>query len=142
MVGTFVERIGHLAREIGFGDLRGRVEFDQIYAAYQHNDLSLKHPHGGQGNYLGGTLLENSGRYMRMLADMAVTPDGSQLEDAMVAVVEDLSARSESRAPIQFGNLRNSGHPSVTDRGSVVYDRPPRSPRLSEAEIRAERGRL
>lgn len=39
-------------------------------------------------------------------------------------------------APVEFGDLRESGHPTVTDEGHTTYDRPPLVPRLSEAELR------
>lgn len=48
-------------------------------------------------------------------------------------------------APVEFGHLRASGHPAVFSPSSTVmgdgvprYDRPPASPRLSEAQLRAE----
>ncbi len=136
----FERRLGILSRAVGFGHLRGEVEVDQIYAHWIHENRQFKHPRGGQANYLGGPLFEKNARYMRVLADAAITRSGSDLEDAMVWVVEDLSGEVRERAPKQFGNLAESVHPSVTSHGNVIYDRAPVQKRLTEAEIRAERG--
>ena len=43
-----------------------------------------------------------------------------------------------SHAPVEFGDLRDSGHPSVTEDGRTVYDREPRQGRLSPEELKAK----
>lgn len=75
---------------------------------------------------------------MQDLADNALRGSGQGLTEAAVNVAEDLSATAADRTPVEFGDLRNSGHPTVTDDGAIVYDRPPAVPRLSEAELRAK----
>lgn len=55
----------------------------------------------------------------------------------MVDNVEDLAGQVATTAPVDLGNLRDSAHPTVTDQGGLVYDRPPAQHRLSEAELRA-----
>lgn len=49
-----------------------------------------------------------------------------------------LSDQVEITAPMFWGNLRESGHPSVDDNGAIVRDQPPKQHRLTEAELRAE----
>ena len=67
-----------------------------------------------------------------------VLEDGGK--HGMVAAMEDLADTVAVVAPVEFGNLRASGSPSVVDDGTVVYDRAPLQHRLSEEELRAERG--
>jgi hypothetical protein len=131
--------VGKLLRDVGTGDLSGHVEFDQIYAHWQHEGWRFKHPRGGQAGYLRDALLENYRRYLQRAASMAVNSDGSHIRTAMVLNMESLSNAAEEKAPHQFGNLEKSGHPSVTDKGEIIYDRPPKQHRLTEREIRAER---
>jgi hypothetical protein len=42
-----------------------------------------------------------------------------------------------THAPVLYSNLRASGHPIVTDDGTVIYGRPPRQHRLTEEELKA-----
>lgn len=110
----------------------------------QHEDLTLRHPRGGQAKFLEAPLVENADRYMQHLADKLLEPDG--LKDAMVDNVEDLSTQVSRLAPVDFNNLRRSAHPTVTDGEVVVYDRPPEQRRLTQQELddlrrgRRERG--
>lgn len=41
-------------------------------------------------------------------------------------------------APIELGDLRASGHPTVESDGHVIYDRPPRQHRLTEDELKVK----
>lgn len=135
--GTFGERIQELIEQVGHGHLKGTVEVDQVYAHYQHENPQFEHPRGGKAFYLRDPLFANADRYMVKLAEKAITRTGSELKDGMVENMEDLSGRVRDEAPIEFGNLKESGHPKVKSDGVTVYDRPPVSPRLTEAEIRA-----
>lgn len=139
MAGSFVERISELIDAVGDGPIQGKVEYDQIYAHYQHEGLDFKHPQGGEAEYLRRPALGNVNSYMHRLAEEAVTEQGSRLTEGMIEVTEDLAQESERRAPFEFGALRGSSHPSVESNGEVVYDRPPENPRLSEAELKARR---
>jgi hypothetical protein len=132
--GTFDERIGALAEQIGFGSVIGSVEVDQVYAHYQHENVALRHPRGGGPFYLTAPLMERWELYMQNMADALL--DG-RLREAMAENMEDLSREVSERAPIEFGFLRGSGHPTVRDDGVVTYDRPPLYHRLTEAEIYA-----
>lgn len=62
---------------------------------------------------------------------------GHDLNQAMADNMENLSGEVERLAPIEFGPLHWSGHPTVTSQGETVYDRAPIAARLTEAELRA-----
>jgi hypothetical protein len=131
MAGDFTERIDMLAAHVGSGTLTSKVEFDQPYAHKQHEDLTFKHTHGGGSKYLERALFDGLPNYMAAIA-------GSVLIDpktAMVAVAEGIAERASNNAPHRSGGLSGSDHPSVTDNGDLVYDRPPATPRRSEETI-------
>lgn len=132
----FFDRIDELADRVGHGTVHGEVEVNQVYAKYQELRDDLQHPRGGQAHYLGGPFLENVEDNMRHLAKTLLEPGGPV--DGMVEVVEATSRSVFEHSPVEWGDLRDSGHPSVTDDGHTVYDRPPRVPRLSEYELRAK----
>ena len=133
--GSFFDGIEQLRAQVGHGLLEGAVEVDQLYAQYQHEGLDFNHPRGGQALYLGGPLTASQNSYMQKIADTLLDDVDAGMKD----VVEDLSAQVGRLAPIDLNNLRRSAHPTVTDDGDVVYDRPPDQPRLSEDELRALR---
>ena len=58
----------------------------------------------------------------------------------MIRSVENLAEEGgvATHAPIEFADLRASGHPSVTSDGEQVYDRPPRVHRLTPEELKAK----
>lgn len=56
----------------------------------------------------------------------------------MADSMEDLSGQVFDHAPVEFFDLRASGHPQVRRAGAVVYDRPPMQARLTEAQLRAK----
>lgn len=82
--------------------------------------------------------MANADHAMRLLAEGLLKPDG--LLTAARQIAEDGATMVDVHAPVEFDNLRKSGHPTVTDDGATVYDRPPIVGRLSEEELRAERG--
>ena len=133
MAGDFEDRIAELAERVGRGALTGSVEVNQIYAHYQHNSLDLRHPRGGQPLFLEQPLYDKAREYVQHLADGVLE---GELTAAMADNMEDLSGQVAEKAPIEFGNLRQSGHPTVTDEGRTVYDRPPVQRRLTEDELR------
>ena len=137
MSGTFDERITALMEQVGTGDLTGSVEVNQRYSHWQHEGINFDHPRGGQALFLSTPLMERYPAYLEAIAK-TVLEDGGK--DAMAASMENLSEAVAALAPVEFANLRASGHPTVTDNGAVVYDRAPLQHRLTEAELRAERG--
>lgn len=52
--------------------------------------------------------------------------------------VEHLSDQVEVTAPVEWNDLRKSGHPKVTLGERVTYDRPPKAARLTDAELKAK----
>ena len=133
--GTFSERIDELRKMVGSGKIIAQVTVDQRYAQYQHEHLELHHPRGGTALYLQQPLMENFHSYLEDYAK-TVLDDGGQ--SAMKRSAEHLSDQVEVRAPVEFNDLRRSGHAQVTQDGRTVYDRPPKQARLTEAELKAK----
>jgi hypothetical protein len=135
MPGTFAGRMEALIDMIGRGEIVGKVEFDQVYAHRQHEELAWKHPRGGQAQYLTEPLYELMPGMMERMADHALQPGGMWL--GMVANMELLAQEASRRAPVEVGTLRGSDHPTVTENGVTTYDRPPVVPRLDDATLDA-----
>ena len=136
MTGTFSERIAELRHLVGDGQrLTGSVVVDQVYSHRQHEDLSYRHPRGGSAKFLEKPLMDGYRDYLEDYA-RTVLADGGQ--PAMKRSVEHLSDAVELTAPVEFTDLRRSGHPSVTLGGRTVYDRPPKQRRLTAEELRAK----
>jgi hypothetical protein len=106
-----------------------------MYAHYQHERLDLHHPHGGQAKFLQQPLYDH---YRDYLGDYAKTVLDDGGVPAMKRTAEHLSDQVEAHAPVEFEDLRRSGHPSVTQAGRTIYDRAPKQHRLSEEELKAK----
>lgn len=132
----FSERMHALAEAVGDGDLVMTCVVDQRYAEVQERHREFHHPRGGKAGYLGDHVLASQGAYCQKLADHAVTEEGSGLHGAAEDVAKDMAAGVKRFAPVEFNDLRKSGHPSVTDSGHVVFDQPPEVPRLSDEQLR------
>jgi hypothetical protein len=134
--GTFGERIDALRTMTGRGQrLVGTVVCDQVYAHRQHEELSYHHPRGGSAKYLERPLMSG---YRDYLSDYAKTVlhDGGQ--PAMKRSMEHLSDQVELTAPVEWNDLRKSGHPSVEQGGRTIYDRAPKAARLTAEELKAK----
>jgi hypothetical protein len=119
MAGDFGARMDELIESVGDGELTASVVVDQVYAKYQHERMDLRHPQGGQAKYL--SVLHGS------------------LQNAMEFVAEDLAAKQVfDKAPREFQDLRQSGHPRVLNGEMIVYDRPPIVHRLTAEELKAK----
>lgn len=114
----------------------GKVEVDQVYAHYQHEHPEFHHPDGGQAFYLRDPLFAKAEDYLQHLAESAISSHGVNVRQGMIDNMEDLSLEVYHRAPWEFGDLRASGHPTVTEDGVVVYDRAPLCPRLNEEDLK------
>src|SRR6266568_3836761 len=136
MSGTFTGRMDLLREQTGRGELlRGSVTVDQVYAHAQHEHLEYHHPRGGSARYLSIPLFERYRRYLRTIAD-GVLDDGGKR--GMADAMEDLSDSLMVHAPVEFWDLRRSGHPVVELGGRTIYDRSPVVHRLTDAELRAK----
>lgn len=136
MAGDFASRLEELIESVGEGKLTGSVVVDQVYAKYQHERMDLKHPNGGQAKYLSGPLLEQMRGYVGRLAQNVLR---GSLDGAMAANMEDLSKQVFEKAPREFWDLRESGHPRVlNNEGMPVYDRAPVVHRLSKGELKVK----
>lgn len=132
---SFDAAMARLSRDVGVGTVRGSVEVDQVYARYQHEGLDFRHPRGGQAKYLEQPFYANAPVYLQDIAARVLHGD---LTQAMADCMEDLSGEVFDHAPIEFLDLRASGHPVVTQGGAVVYDRPPMQARLTEQQLKAK----
>lgn len=132
---TFVAALKELGERVGEGHLIGRVEVDQVYAQFQHEGLDLNHPRGGQAKYLEQPLFAGHRTYLERVA--ANVLDGDVVA-AMASSMESLSAEVFKLAPVEFYDLRASGHPYVVRTGAIEYDRPPTQPRLTSAQLAAK----
>jgi len=136
MTGTFSERIAGLRHLVGDGQrLQGVVAVDQRYSLAQHEHLDWHHPRGGGPKFLERPLMDHYHDYLSDYAKTVLT-DGGQ--PAMKRSMEHLSDQIEITAPVEFTDLRRSGHPSVTQGGRTVYDRPPKQHRLTAEELRVK----
>lgn len=134
----FEERIQELIDQTP-SNVHGTVVVDQAYAQIQHEAMDFKHPHGGRAKYLGGPLIEKHQHYLQELANGLL--DG-HLPGVMIRNMEDLSTKGVyENAPVEFADLKASGHPIVEADGGKIYDRPPMVHRLSEQELR-DKGHL
>lgn len=137
MISTFAERIEELRTRVGSdeGHLEGSVSVNQVYAHYQHEHMEFHHPRGGMAKYLEIPLLENASRYVFEIA-RGWLDDGGR--EAMKRSMEDLAEDGgvATHAPVEFDDLRRSGHPMVKVGERTIYDREPRQHRLTESELR------
>lgn len=131
---VFRDRIAELRQRTSLGStLRGQVVVDQVYAHYQHEHPWFRHPRGGHAFYLSTPLFNGHRAYLGAVARTWLDDGGQR---AMRDAMEHLSDQVEITAPLEFADLRRSGHPSVQAGRRTVYDRPPKQRRLSEDELR------
>lgn len=131
---TFSARIAELRRITGAPErLRGQVTVDQVYAHYQHERLDLRHPRGGHALYLQAPLFDHFSQYLDRYAREVLDDGGHR---AMARAMEHLSDQVEREAPVEFADLRRSGHPEVHSGIRTVYDRQPKQHRLTREELR------
>jgi hypothetical protein len=147
MASTFFARTEALKERVGTGLMSFTVSADQVYAYNieaggwenflgKYGPRSLEPRHGGELHALELSLKALADHLWEDCADRLLLPDG--LFEAFVSGAEELCAAYSLNAPVEWGNLRLSGHPVVEDNGATVYDRPPISPRLSRAELDAQ----
>jgi hypothetical protein len=137
MTALFHDRLEELRTQTGCdqGKLEGQVEVDQVYAHYQHERLDLHHPRGGQARYLIEPLYAGTRRWVSEIAADFLDDGGHR---AMRNWMEDLAEDGgvATHAPVEFDDLRRSGHPTVRLGARIIYDRAPRQHRLTAGELR------
>lgn len=133
--GEFIKGCNRLLKIVGDKELEGKLVVDQIYAKFQHESLDLHHSSGG-AKFLTKALLSEYRSVFRGLARDAYRPLG--LNSAMAAGMERVNKAMSKNAPRLYQDLRNSGAPSVKDRGRFVYKRPPVVKRLSKSQLKAK----
>lgn len=131
--GEFIRRTNELIKKYR-GTLQGKVVVDQVYAQNQHENLSFKHPGGGP-KFLTKALFQDAPKTMQGLANNF--PVGDQ-PAAMAQGMERVVKGVYQNAPREFQDLRNSGAPSVKERGRFTYQRPPIVKRLTKAQLKAK----
>lgn len=147
MPGTFDQRMAELEAMTPKESVRATVEVDQVYAHYQHEGISydhnpttpsgtLQYRNGGGAKYLERPWLEAAEHDMKRWADGLLREHG--LFDASTGIADEGVRMVDENAPVEFGDLRESGHATVAVDGVVRYDVPPRVPRLSEDELKAK----
>lgn len=133
----FGEMIDRILRETP-DHMEGRVTVDQVYAHYQHAHPEFHHPDGGGAFYLSDPLTMKARRYLGNIAAKMIGQHGVDVKPPMIENMEDLSDEVYARAPWEFGDLRASGHPSVWDGGTELYDRQPMCRRLDDEELKTK----
>jgi hypothetical protein len=126
---TFRARLDELAQRVGDGPLIGRYAVDQRYAAVQHVRRDYRHPRGGGPDYVSAPLRARHRAWYRGIAAALLR---GRADVAMADALEDLDQQVTVLAPVDLGNLRQSGSITVTSAGRPVYVRPARVARLPD----------
>lgn len=146
-MGSFDEQIRKLQGDVGHR-WEGTVNVDQVYAAPMERGFWVSGPlaghtneprHGGETHFLANSLADHQDAYLQRAADRLLSDHGTL--SAMVDNVEDLGGQVATRAPVEWGDLRESAHPAVTKDGATVFDRPAAVPRLSPGELAEKKRR-
>lgn len=142
----FSEGIAELKRIVGTGKLDATVTVAQVYAAPQERSFwetgplagvrIRNHPGGGGGNFLGSQIAERAPHELQSWLSRAIS-DRIPTIDSARQFGEAVAKGVETRAPVEFNNLRRSAAVTVTDDGAVVFEKPATVPRLSRDQLRA-----
>lgn len=98
-MGDFGARMDLLAEKVGGNFCVGKVVVDQVYAQYIHEDLALRHPHGGGAQYLSKPLFLNRFAYLAEVARTCLDDGGVR---GMAVAMEHLAGGvGHSSAPIR-----------------------------------------
>jgi len=130
---SFATAMKELREKVGTGRLTGSVTVDQVYAHYQHEHPEFHHPRGGEAFFLQTPFYDYYRTYLTSFA-RSVLRDGGK--GSLMSSMEHLSDQVEVKAPVEFADLRRSGHPQVSLNGHVIKDREPKVHRLTKEELR------
>lgn len=117
--------------------IQSRVTVDQIYAQDQHETMYYRHPRGGGPKYLEGPLFAQHPKWIQEFAN-GLLREGSDAERGWGGVGRSLVNQLPKSAPVEFGDLRQSGSLTVRAGSRVVISEPAKQKRLSEAELDAK----
>lgn len=131
------ERIQELRERTAGPRVKAVVTVNQPYAQDQHETLHYRHASGGQAKYLEQPLLSGHKPWIQDFANDLLNSPKSAAEE-WGGVGRELKGEVSKKAPIDFGDLRNSAGLVVKEGSSVVIVEPPKQPRLSEAELDAK----
>lgn len=122
MASTFFERIDHLDREVGHGDIIAGVTVDQPYAQDQH-ETPYRHD-SGVWKYLGNPLSANAIELIMGLSRRVITVGGSDIDGGMIDIADEMSGYVLRYAPKDTTLLSRSGNPWVRSNGVEIYNKP------------------
>ncbi len=128
----FFARTKQLEQMVGKGNLMGVFAADKVYAVNQHEKGWLSFMGTGQAKAIrqqhqgGGKFVEDAWKEMWMdwYEDMADATLKGTLPNAMERAMKDFDEYLKERAPIDEGDLRNSGTYTVYDNGTPVAHKP------------------
>lgn len=129
----FLDRADVLIDQVGGGNLEVKVVVDQVYAAFQHEKMDLRHPEGGGPKYLERALYGTVTRNMNSMRAAVLRGD---LRDVAVSAGRLIAKKSGENAPFEFGDLKASGAVTVKDGGRIYATIPAGVKRLSKQELR------
>lgn len=133
---TASEGIQDLIERTGGPRVKATVTVNQPYAQDQHETLFYRHTSGGQAKYLEQPLFSGHPGWIQDFAnELLHTTDAAR---EWGGVGRELKNEVPKRAPIDFGDLRQSAGLTVKEGGAVVVNEPPVQGRLSEAELDAK----
>lgn len=130
--GSFVSRMEELSKLVGAGKVETSVRFDQAYAGRQERNLLNNHPRGGGPKYLHNALINEHRTHMERVA-MELFRGNTQV--LYIRLGENISTKAAANAPIELGNLRQSGSVKVKVGGRNIYVREAARRRLTRTEL-------
>lgn len=132
-----IDGIDDLIDRTGGPKVKATVTVNQPYAQDQHETLFYRHPRGGQAKYLEGPLMQNHPEWIQKFANRLLVR-GTNAASEWGGVGRSLVRQLPKTAPVEFGDLRNSGALTVKEGNRVIIEEPAKQPRLSESELDAK----
>lgn len=132
-----IDGIDDLLDRTGGAKVKATVTVNQPYAQDQHETMYYRHPRGGGPKYLESPLMARHPGWIQDFANDLLKP-GTDAARRWGGVGRALVRELPKTAPVEFGDLRNSGALTVKEGGSVIINEPAKQDRLSEAELDAK----
>jgi hypothetical protein len=89
-----------------------QVTYTAPYAVYVHEDLTAKHPNGGQAKFLEQPMREHASKMSQMIKNL-IQKEGQSLRTALLIVGHWLLQESKKLVPVDSGKLKDSGKVSI-----------------------------